>query len=418
MEQARERVFYMNEIRRMNNEMQEESVLADLNKFQAEEYIKILDRNFTMVRLEHRKLLSDTNVSEVQLNTDYAQIEKIFISLKAKLRCHTENVVLEANPTQSEKQPCEQQPSEQPKLQINWQKFSGQHNDWLIFYVNFGEAVAMNSKLDEARKFELLVDSTEAKAQAMVKEAKSFSEAWNKLEIFYGNAFRRAHATFTELWEIEAMKERSAKEITTLIEHVDGYVDTLRRTLRSDDFTKQIPLIVIGKLDETTKHVWYNKYVDLAKKWARTQATSTGTVPATSASEARNYIPQWLDMRCFLLEESYILKRPVESGSQSGSQSGVQMFGDNSMLKKKPEFCTACGAFHRLYHCGRYRKMSFYNRWDHVETHKLCVRCLHPDHSGSCQDPNNNKHCEHCERRNFQPQYHNSTLCPYVAPGY
>lgn len=163
MEQARERVFYMNEIRRMNNEMQEESVLADLNKFQAEEYIKILDRNFTMVRLEHRKLLSDTNVSEVQLNTDYAQIEKIFISLKAKLRYHTENVVLEANPTQSEKQPCEQQQSEQPKLQINWQKFSGQHNDWLIFYVNFGEAVAMNAKLDEAKKFELLVDQKRSK---------------------------------------------------------------------------------------------------------------------------------------------------------------------------------------------------------------------------------------------------------------
>lgn len=407
MEQAREWNFYMNEIKRMNDEMQEESVLADLNKFQAEEYIKLLDRNFTMVRLEHRKLLSEKNSSEVQWNAEYAQIEKTFVSLKAKLRYQSENIVLEANPTQNE-----HQPSEQPKLQINWQKFSGQYNDWLSFYVNFGETVATNSKLDEAKKFELLVDSTEAKAQAMVKEAKSFGEAWERLEMFYGNAFRRAHATFTKLWEIEAMKERSAKEITTLIEHVDGYVDTLSRTLRSDDFIKQIPLIVIGKLDEATKHIWYNKYVDLAKKWARMQANTTSATPDTGASEAKNYIPQWLDVRCFLLEESFILKRQVESGSQSG----VQMFADNSMQKKKPEFCTACGAFHRLYHCERYRKMSFFNRWDHVETHKLCVRCLHPDHCGPCLDPNNNNHCKHCERKNFQPQYHNSTLCSHVVP--
>lgn len=99
--------------------------------------------------------------------------------------------------------------------------------------------------LDEGKRYQILLKSTEGKAQALVKQSKSFDEAWIMLETFYGNACRKATVTLNKLWKIEAIKMRTAEAVSMLIEQVDGFVYTLKSTLGNDNFTELTSLIVI-----------------------------------------------------------------------------------------------------------------------------------------------------------------------------
>lgn len=118
-----------------------------------------------------------------------------------------------------------------PKIRITWDKFSGNYDKWLVFYANFNDAMKSDLTLDAAKKYQILLDSTDGKAQALVKQSKSFDKAWITLKTFYGNACRKAGATLNKLWKIEAMKMRTVEAINMLIEQVDGYVYSLKDTL-------------------------------------------------------------------------------------------------------------------------------------------------------------------------------------------
>lgn len=430
MTETSKRSFYIEEIKRLNDLFQNECILSKLNQFEADEYIKLLDSNFLGVRLQQSDLVCDKNSSEAilsQAKIEYAETEKIYISLKAKLRNISENPVAQMSSASSVNQ-------KGPKLEITWEKFSGNYKDWLVFYVNFSEAVNNNSRLNEAKKYEILVESTQGKAQAMVKEGKSFVKAWSMLKLFYGNAFRQAHATLGKLWKIEPIKKRSAEAFSMLIEQLDGYVSTLKRAHDNDDITDIIPLIVVDKMDETTKNLWYNHYAQDAVKWAGLQtARSEGATAKTV--EASDYIPNWPNTRAFLLSQMQDLKQPGNMRFRSESQmqpadmrarSSSQMRSveancrENLQMRevynevgtKRKEYCTKCGAFHRLYKCENYRAMSLPRRWSHVIQNNLCVKCLHPKHSSPCLDPDNNKKCEACKP---DVAFHNSTLCRNIV---
>lgn len=53
MEEAAKRNFYIQEIKRLYELLQCESVWSKLNQFEVDEYIKLLDSNFQAVRLEN-----------------------------------------------------------------------------------------------------------------------------------------------------------------------------------------------------------------------------------------------------------------------------------------------------------------------------------------------------------------------------
>lgn len=142
MTEASKRNFYMEEMKRLNDVLQNESVLIELNRFEADEYIKVLDSNFQVMRQEHSGLVCNQNTTEEQSNhlkAEYSKIEKIFISLKAKLRVRSEkceyvvpksavseNSVPKVGTTSSVGQL-------RPKLKITWDKFSGDYDKWLAF---------------------------------------------------------------------------------------------------------------------------------------------------------------------------------------------------------------------------------------------------------------------------------------------
>lgn len=394
----------MQEIKRINDEMQEESEFSKLNAFELDEYIKLLDNIFAGMRSEQVELMYKNNANESELNqmkAEYFEITKMYISLKAKLRNQSENFEPKAWSVSN-------RIDERPKFKITWNKFSGDYDSWLAFYVNFGEALKTNSALNEAAKYKILMDSTEGKAQALVKRFNSFDKAWDALRTFYGNAFRQANAALKKLWKIEAMKERTGEAFDFLIEQVDGYVHMLKNTLKNDELFELIPLIVVEKLDETTKHIWYNEYTKLAQKWIEMQIATNRAAARTT--EAKDYIPNWLDMRCFLWSESEELK-PVTKRRDRNVVSQMRKAG-NAIQGQKHEFCTNCGEFHRLYKCKGYRSMTLSRRWDHVLENRLCVRCLHPEHRGQCHDPANNNRCEACKP---DWQFHNSTLCRKIV---
>lgn len=180
MAQASKRSFYIDEIKRLNELFQSECVWNKLNQLEADEYIKILDTNFAGVRSQQSDLACDKNSSEAllsQAKAEYTEIEKIYISLKAKLRNKSENPAAQASVASSVNQEC-------PEAKITWDKFSGDHKVWSAFFANFNEAVNKNSRLDKAKKYEMLVNSTEGKAQALVKRCSNFDEAWSMLKFF------------------------------------------------------------------------------------------------------------------------------------------------------------------------------------------------------------------------------------------
>lgn len=191
-----------------------------------------------------------------------------------------------------------------------------------------------------------------------------------------------------------------------LIQQLDGYVSTLKRALGDDDFAEIIPLIVFDKLDAITKDLWYNNYTQEAKKWAGLLAARSEGV--SKVIEASDYVPNWPNTRAFLLQQMLDLKR-----LQSDNQMRPADMRDTGTKRK--EYCTRCGALHRLYKCGDYRAMPLARRWAHVTQNNLCERCLHPKHLGQCNDENNNNQCETCKKHTEIPAYHNSTLCRYIV---
>lgn len=394
MENAGKRNFYIREIKRLNDEMQKGCVLSKLNRFELDEYIKLLDSNFLVVRLAHVDLVCDDKANEMQLQADYAEIEKIYVSLKAKLRSRSENLVSEAVVTSSGSQNF-------PEVKINWDKFSGKQDEWLAFYVNFNNVVTSSTQMDEPMKFKMLVDSTAGEAQALVNQYRTFGKAWEMLRLSYGNAFRQAQAAVKALMNIKAIEKRSIEAITLLVKQADGHIIALNCAIGMKDFKALVPLIIFEKLDDVSKQAWHNHYIKLAESWARSDnATVT---EANKASKALKFIPVWMNMRDFLMTEVGNLKRATEMREQSG----FQMRETNDEAKRK-DFCTKCKAFHRLYKCDQFRSMRLPERWEHVNEHKLCVKCLHPPHDGLCLDQRNNKPCDECKP---EIKYHNSTLC-------
>lgn len=273
------------------------------------------------------------------------------------------------------------------KVEITWDKFSGEHSEWLAFYANFSDAVKNNTQIDEKKKFEALIDSLEGEAQALVNQAKTFDEAWEMLRISYGNAFRQAHATLKALMNIKAMEKRSIDEITSLVKQVDVRVEVFKATLIKQESEAMIPLLIVDKLDKITTQKWYSHYVSLARSWAQSSEARE-----VNGIKAIKFIPIWMHMRDFLIAEKGNLKREIDIRGQGHQK----------------EFCSKCGAFHRLYKCPEFRKMSLNPRWNHVIKHELCERCLHPSHLEACKDARNNEPCEACKPA---IKYHNSTLC-------
>lgn len=133
MEEAFKRKFYMQEIKRLGELLQNENELNNLDHFEADEYSKLLDSNFLKIWLNHSDMVCNKDASESHLkqwNAEYVDIEKIYILLKAKLRNQSEKFVPKANSTSSEIQ-------ERPKLEITWNKFSGVYEEWFAFYTKF-----------------------------------------------------------------------------------------------------------------------------------------------------------------------------------------------------------------------------------------------------------------------------------------
>lgn len=397
MEEASKRDFHIREIKRLNNEFQSECVFNKLSQFELDEYIKLLDDNFSVVRTENIELICGQKANETQsnqINAEYAEIEKVYISLKAKLRSRSENLLSKAVMPLSENK-------NHSKVEKTWNNFSGEQIEWMSFYVNFDKAVKNNAKISEAKKLEMLVDSTGGEAQALVNRFETFDDAWQKLKITYGNAFHQAHAALKAMMNIKTIEKRSIEAITSLINQTDRHVDVLNITLEIQDFKSLIPLIIVDKLDNATKKAWYKHYVSLAESWAK-----SSEVVATNANKAIKFIPVWMNMRDFLASEVGNLKRATNMRTESSSH--TLEVNKVAQIKRK-EFCTSCKAFHRLYKCEKFKSMCLKQRLQHVADHNLCERCLHPPHSGPCRDPKNNEPCEVCKP---SEKFHNSTICP------
>lgn len=414
----------MDEIKRINASLQSESVMNELNQFEADEYIQLLNNNFLGVQMRQSDLVCDQTVSESdkdQAKAEYTEIEKLYISLKAKLRNRSVNV-LSAVSTSVAAQA-------QPQIKIDWKNFSGNYHEWKPFFVNFNKAVNESEMFDDAAKFNLLLKSTDGQAHALIEKCNTFAKAWKMLKIFYGNKFRQSHAVLSKLSKIEAIKKRSSGAFSLLIEQLDGYIAILKDALGTDDFTSTIPLLVIDKMDEITNNLWYVHYAEEAQKWADKQANT---------KEATDYIPNWPSTRAFLVAQMQNLKRTENMRHQSVPQMrpsdmragcssqmrpnetnfrSVQQMREigNETGTKPKEYCTKCGAFHRLYKCEVFKAMSLARRWAHVSQANLCPRCLHPQHLGQCKDAKNNDQCETCKKYTVEPAYHNSTLCKHVA---
>lgn len=396
MAEAAKRDFYIDEIKRLNEMLQKESVLNKLDPFELDEYINVLESNFLMVRNENVDLMCDKNLGETRMNqikTEYNEVEGIFISLKAKLRSQSENLMPKLVMAPSKI-------SEQPEVIINWDKFSGEYDKWLEFYAKFGKALDIHSHWSEAKKLEILIDSTEGDAKALVIQFESFEKAWEALRMLYDNAFRHAHAEIKAVMNIKAIERRSIEAITSLIQQVDNHVEKLKAVYARQNFEALIPLLIVDKFDEETKKAWYDSLASFAHAWAQSGGTT-----ATMINNAMKFIPFWSNMRDFLEIEIHKLNEANDTRSISDAGACGRNAANQGMKK---EYCSLCGSLHRLYKCNEFRAKTMDDRWDHVKSHGLCERCLRLPHEGRCFDPTNNNPCVACKP---QINYHNSTLC-------
>lgn len=74
--------------------------------------------------------------------------------------------------------------------------------------------------------------------------------------------------------------------------------------------------------------------------------------------------------------------------------------------------CIICSGTHPLHKCSTFKlSVPFDVKWNEVRMHKRCQRCLFPNHSGPCTNPQNNDPCPSCKT----VVYHNSLLCATKA---
>uniref|UniRef100_A0A8D8SCB6 Uncharacterized protein n=1 Tax=Cacopsylla melanoneura TaxID=428564 RepID=A0A8D8SCB6_9HEMI len=186
-----------------------------------------------------------------------------------------------------------------------------------------------------------------------------------------------------KLFKFKPMKAESATNLNMFVDHFSGAVAALQNLQIPDLGDFLILALALGKLDpETTKQ--FEMFVK-------------GTP-----------IPTFEQLDKFVKEQARLLGRMPNSyvkvdQSPSNKFSHAKNVSPNhnvthSFVVEKTKNCCACHkAFHPLFNCEAFLKLSPVQRFDLVKQNKFCINCLNANHIVTACKSNHT--CNHCSSR-------------------
>jgi hypothetical protein len=303
-----------------------------------------------------------------------------------------ENIIEErtavTRPTNRNIQVDEQNPNITPRaLQlpiINLPKFNGHYTEWTAFYDSFKSIIHENRNITAIEKFHYLrgclLDDARRTIDALPVAARSYETAWTLLVDRYQNKRLITQQHMHELFNLQAVSNKSANSLRSLLDGVNTHLAALRSlTINTESWDPVLIYLVSSKIDFATKRDW---------------ETTLKSNELPTFEEFRAFLTQ----RCLTLES--IQYNPINQNSKVTHvpKTNTQNNRNFPIQQSNPNNnCPKCKQSHSLYQCEEFLNLPINNRIDEVKRLKVCFNCLRPSHDAkSCRS---NSTCKNCANK-------------------
>jgi hypothetical protein len=267
---------------------------------------------------------------------------------------------------------------------INLPKFNGHYTEWTAFYDSFKSIIHENRNITAIEKFHYLrgclLDDARRTIDALPIAARSYETAWTLLVDRYQNKRLITQQHMHELFNLQAVSNKSANSLRSLLDGVNTHLAALRSlTINTESWDPVLIYLVSSKIDFATKRDW---------------ETTLKSNELPTFEEFRAFLTQ----RCLTLQS--IQYNPINQNSKviHVPKTNTQNNKNFSIQQSYPNNnCPKCKQSHSLYQCEEFLNLPINNRIDEVKRLKVCFNCLRPSHDAkSCRS---NSTCKNCANK-------------------
>ncbi|XP_026481235.1 uncharacterized protein LOC113388038 [Ctenocephalides felis] len=253
-------------------------------------------------------------------------------------------------------------------------KFSGNIQQWPLFYETFRALIHENTRLDNVSKFHFLKGALEGSVlkifNSILPTADNYPILWEALLKKYQNKRYLATTYFKQLLSFKTI---TSSQIDLFLEQFDTAVQALSQLNLQDAFDFMIMSMAFSKLDpglqEKFEHSYqgeFPKYQDLLKFLHKSQQAKNQVYCMTS------------------MTNNYTYDKPNDKNTTSRLSS----------FMKYDYKCLVCREKHRTFTCSKFLAMNIPDRRAIIQKLHLCVNCLSHKTTVACRS---NRTCLICE---------------------
>lgn len=415
--------FYVRLTKKQEAQINDEATFNAFSKGEITERMAILyEMRIDLRELQAQILSEEGDDAEF----DDQVINDVIIKLKAKLHDRLEalnnqsNLHEKSNPTEPFRIEV-QQTDATGNVPNTWGTFNGDYSKWKSFRDRWMASMHDNKKVKTIVKFQNLKAACVGAAEGALGEwdltDENYPKAWERLQAIYEDDYMQVQEFMRKLSKLPQMRSASSQSIRDVIDTVHKHIHGLKRYIDMNEKHPYVVFAVIERMDTDTYRAWEKYRPSLAKRNALEGEPNDNP----NANKTGKCIPTWAQLEEFLEGEVTIrvhsekrsITNQIESNVSNKRQKRFNKRNFKSNNADIPEYlvCVLCDNTHAIFRCEIFKAMSLVGRINHVEQHKLCVRCLRKGHAGPCEVKKCNEPCPNCKHTVV---YHNSAICPNV----
>ncbi|XP_055615330.1 uncharacterized protein LOC129761620 [Toxorhynchites rutilus septentrionalis] len=267
--------------------------------------------------------------------------------------------------------------------QIRLQTFDGNIDEWLSFRDLYVSLIHCKSDLPDVEKFHYLKGCLQGEPKALVDPLQltgaNYTIAWEMLLSRYNNSKLLKKRQIQSLFKLPIITKESASELHVLLDNFERVVKMLDQIVNPEDYRDLLLInILTTRLDPTTRRGWEE-------------------ISASKEQESLADLTDFLHCRVQMLDSL-----PPRTGENKASGTC------NPPLRHHPSFtkpsystvqtnttrCLSCEAYHSLYQCDVFQRMTVSDRDSFLKAHSLCRNCFRAGHRARlCLSRNSCRKC-------------------------
>ncbi|KAJ0169482.1 hypothetical protein K1T71_015069 [Dendrolimus kikuchii] len=343
-------------------------------------------------KTNHKEIVANTsreqrNKEEYFRSDIYEQFQEQYLSYKALLKdvYHIYTTTdSQSKPTVSSKSECNEI-IRLPRIELP--SFSGKYNEWQTFYDMFSSVIHQNASLPSVQKLHYLKSCLSGEPEQLIRNFSTtdanYNEAWEQLLKRYNNKKYNCNSIMQTLFSLKPIQVESATALKTLLDTTSSCLKSLNNIgVKTDTWDAIIVYMVVSKLDQETH-----------KQWEYQISVMSEELPTWTQ------LAEFLEMRFRSLEMIEGSKTHNKNASQNSKQI-LKTKAFNAVVqedKKNNNACPCCNGSHHICHCKQFGSKSVQDRYNLVQSKRLCFNCLGFAHSvKNCKQ---NTNCRKCGRR-------------------